>query len=54
MRRPKPGGTRAACIVRWVVLAAAVAFIAVGVAAGEHLEVFWKAVTVCLECVGIG
>lgn len=54
MRRPKPGGARAACIVRWVVLVAAVALIAVGVAAGEHLEVFWKAVTVCLECVGIG
>lgn len=53
MKRPRLDGSRAACAARWAALAVAVALVAAGVAAGEHLEVFWKAVTVCLECVGI-
>lgn len=54
MKAPRPADPRVALALRWALLVAAVVLIAVGVAAGEHLEVFWKAVTVCLECVGIG
>lgn len=39
--------------IRWTVVVVAVAFIAVGLALGDQLEVFWKAATVCLECIGI-
>ena len=36
------------------VMAAALAFIALGIARGEHSEVLKKAVRICLECIGIG
>lgn len=51
MRRPDK--ERVSCAVRWAVLTLAVALIAIGVAGEEQLEVFWKAVTICLECIGI-
>lgn len=41
-------------LVRWAVLAVAVAFVLVGLLFGEQLDVYWKAATVCLECIGIG
>lgn len=40
--------------VRWGLLALAAAFLAAGLARGEHLEVMEKAVRICLECIGIG
>ncbi|MCI8756331.1 MAG: hypothetical protein HFG18_07035 [Oscillospiraceae bacterium] len=43
--------------VSWIrlgLLTAAVVFIAVGLLKQEHLEVMQKAVTICLECIGIG
>lgn len=41
-------------VARWVVLALAITFVLVGVLYGEHIAVYWKAATVCLECIGIG
>jgi hypothetical protein len=35
-------------------LAAALAFIAIGVLNDEYQEVLGKAVRICLECIGIG
>lgn len=40
-------------VLRWAVLACAVAFIVIGVVGQEHLEVLDKAVRVCLQCIGI-
>ena len=43
--------------IRWtpiVVLAAALAFTAIGAVSGEYREVLGKAVRICLECIGIG
>lgn len=41
-------------IIRFLVLFLAVAFLAVGVARKEYIEVLQKAVKICLECIGIG
>ena len=40
--------------IRIVVLILAAAFIMIGLARREQLEVLSKAVTICLECIGIG
>ena len=39
---------------RYAILAAAIAFIAVGIAGKEHMVVLKKAVNICLECIGVG
>lgn len=42
---------------RWtqvLVLIAAAAFLTLGITRGEVLEVFKKAVKICLECIGLG
>ncbi len=39
---------------RLLLLALAVAFVILGALNGEALEVFKKAVRICLECIGIG
>lgn len=41
-------------ILRISLLVLATASIAFGVIRGEHLEVLRKAVSVCLQCIGIG
>ena len=52
------GGTAASArktaALRWTAAVLGVAFVVIGVARGEHLEVLSKAVRVCLECIGIG
>lgn len=45
---------KSALLVRYVLLAAAAVFIAVGLLRREYLEVMGKAVKICLECIGIG
>lgn len=40
--------------IRYLMLAAAVISIAVGIALGQPASVLGKAVRVCLECIGIG
>ncbi len=39
---------------RTVLLAVAVAMIALGIMSGGMMDVFSRAVMICLECVGIG
>lgn len=39
---------------RIVTLAAGAGFVALGIWRGEVMEVFAKAVRICLECIGIG
>ncbi|MDD5833275.1 MAG: CD1871A family CXXC motif-containing protein [Clostridiales bacterium] len=40
--------------IRYLMLAAAVISVAVGIALGQPASVLGKAVRVCLECIGIG
>ena len=40
--------------VRGIILALAVCFITLGVMRGEPVEVWKKAVNICLQCIGIG
>ena len=46
--------TRRIVMLRWTVAVLGVAFVVIGVARGEYLDVLSKAVRVCLECIGIG
>ncbi len=41
-------------LIRYGLLAAAAAFTVIGLIKQEHLEVWEKAVKICLECIGIG
>jgi len=41
-------------VVRIGVLTVSITFICVGLMKREHIEVFRKAVRICLECIGIG
>lgn len=40
--------------VRVCVLLTSIVFIGIGITRSEHLEVWQKAVKICLECIGIG
>ena len=54
MKTPKkPGSVSAMGVARWAVVALAVVFIVAGLLGGEQIAVFWKAATICLECIGI-
>lgn len=41
-------------VLRFGVAAMALGLTVLGVALGQHQEVFQKAVRICLECIGIG
>ncbi len=41
-------------ILPWILLGAGLALCLIGVLTGDAAAVFKKAVTVCLECIGIG
>lgn len=41
-------------VVTACIIAVAVTFILIGIVREEHYEVLRKAITVCLECIGIG
>lgn len=41
-------------VVRWALLLLGAAFVVAGLVLDEQLQVYWKAATVCLECIGIG
>lgn len=53
MKTRRPRSVQVAAAARWIVFALAVAAVVVGLLAGQQLDVFWKAATVCLECIGI-
>lgn len=54
MKTPRrPSSVSAAGVARWAVVVLAVAFIVVGLLGNQQIEVFWKAATICLECIGI-
>lgn len=53
MKTRRPRSVQVATAARWVVVALALAAVAAGLLAGQQLDVFWKAATVCLECIGI-
>lgn len=40
-------------VVRWAVVVLGAVFVAVGLWLGQQHDVFWKAATLCLECIGI-
>lgn len=50
-RRTK--GSLLVAAARWVVVVLGVAFVIVGLWLGQQYDVFWKAATLCLECIGI-
>ena len=41
-------------LVKYIILVAAILFIAIGVYQGEMETVFRKAAAICMECIGIG
>lgn len=41
-------------LVRIGVLLLAAVFLILGICRGEHMDVYGKAVRICLECIGIG
>lgn len=41
-------------IIPWLVLTAGVALMIAGIVAGDAVSIMQQAVTVCLECIGIG
>ena len=49
----RPNSSQIQFVVRWAVVVLAIASIVVGLALGNQLDVFWKAATICLECIGI-
>lgn len=54
MKTPhRPSSVSAPGVARWAVVVLAVVFIVVGLLGNEQLDVFWKAATICLECIGI-
>jgi hypothetical protein len=52
--RRSPGRGAAVRIAPFVLCAAGVAFIAIGMWRGEVATVLMKAIRICLECIGIG
>ena len=40
--------------LKYVVLAAALIFIGIGIIRGDMLVIFKKAAAICMECIGIG
>ncbi|WP_408605251.1 CD1871A family CXXC motif-containing protein [Anaerovorax odorimutans] len=40
--------------LKYIILLLSFIFIFTGFYRGEHLEVFKKAVNICLECIGVG
>lgn len=54
VKRFGKGGCDLKITAKFVVLLAAIAFIAIGIIREEHLVVLKKAVNICLECIGIG
>ena len=49
----RPSNAQLQVIARWAVVVLAIALVAVGLALSNQLDVFWKAATICLECIGI-
>lgn len=54
MKTPRrPSSAQVIAVARWIVLAAAIVCVAVGLLGSEQIAVYWKAATICLECIGI-
>jgi len=41
-------------IIKTVLIAVAVVLITIGIAQGDHANTRFKAILICLECIGIG